>query len=326
MKQHLLQIDNLSVEYTVDQVVAKAVTGLSLSIRDGEYVGLVGETGAGKTTTALSIMGLVPDPPGRISGGSIYFEGEDLLSKTQKDMRKIRGSLISMIFQDPMTSLNPVITVGSQIMEMVLLHSSMSRSEATVYASQMLEKIGIPASRYHEYPHQFSGGMRQRVVIAIALAANPKLLIADEPTTALDVTIQAQVLELIQGLKRDLNAAMLLITHDLGVVAEICDRVAIMYAGNIVEEGPMSVIFNAPKHPYTIGLFESLPDLDRETTRLKPIAGMMPDPSDLPEGCAFHPRCGHASEACKKQRPAMICVEPDHKVACLRYSPEKEVL
>lgn len=326
MKQCLLQIDNLSVEYTVDSVVSKAVTGLSLSIREGEYVGLVGETGAGKTTTALSVMGLVPDPPGRISGGSIYFEGEDLLTKTGKDMRRIRGAMISMIFQDPMTSLNPVMTVGSQIMEMVLLHSSMSRGEATVYASQMLEKIGIPASRYNEYPHQFSGGMRQRVVIAIALAANPKLLIADEPTTALDVTIQAQVLELIQGLKQDLNAAMLLITHDLGVVSEICDRVAIMYAGNIVEEGPVSVIFNAPKHPYTIGLFESLPDLDRETTRLKPIAGMMPDPSDLPEGCAFHPRCGHATKACEKERPAMTDAAPGHRVACLRYGSEKEAL
>lgn len=326
MKQCLLQIDNLSVEYTVEQVAAKAVTGLSLSIREGEYVGLVGETGAGKTTTALSIMGLVPDPPGRISSGCIYFEGEDLLTKTEKRMRDIRGSSISMIFQDPMTSLNPVMTVGLQIMEMVLLHSSMSRSEATVYASQMLEKIGIPASRYHEYPHQFSGGMRQRVVIAIALAANPKLLIADEPTTALDVTIQAQVLELIQELKQDINAAMLLITHDLGVVSEICDRVAIMYAGNIVEEGPVPVIFSNPKHPYTIGLFESLPDLDSEAVRLKPIMGMMPDPSDLPEGCAFCPRCGYATEACKKERPILIDFATDHRVACLQYSSEKEVL
>lgn len=326
MEQCLLQIDNLSVEYTVDQVAAKAVTELSLSIRQGEYVGLVGETGAGKTTTALSIMGLVPDPPGKISGGRIYFEGEDLLTKTQKEMRKVRGSLISMIFQDPMTSLNPVMTVGSQIMEVVLLHSNMSRGEATVYASQMLEKIGIPASRYHEYPHQFSGGMRQRVVIAIALAANPKLLIADEPTTALDVTIQAQVLELIRELKRDLNAAMLLITHDLGVVSEICDRVAIMYAGNIVEEGPVSVIFNNPKHPYTIGLFGSLPDLDKETTRLKPIAGMMPDPSFLPAGCTFGPRCAHATEECEKERPGMILVEPEHRVACLQCGLEKEVL
>lgn len=326
MKQCLLQIDNLSVEYTVDQVVAKAVTGLSLSIREGEYVGLVGETGAGKTTTALSIMGLVPDPPGKIPSGRIYFEGKDLLTKTQKDMRKIRGSMISMIFQDPMTSLNPVKTVGSQIMEMVLLHSNMSRSEATVYASQMLEKIGIPASRYNEYPHQFSGGMRQRVVIAIALAANPKLLIADEPTTALDVTIQAQVLELIQALKSNLNAAMLLITHDLGVVSEICDRVAIMYAGNIVEEGSVPVVFNAPKHPYTIGLFGSLPDLDGDATRLKPIKGMMPDPSYLPEGCAFCDRCGHAAEACEKERPALVDIAPDHRVACLQCNSGKEAL
>lgn len=326
MKQCLLQIDNLSVEYTVEQVVAKAVTGLSLSIREGEYVGLVGETGAGKTTTALSIMGLVPDPPGRVASGSIYFEGKNLLTKTEKEMRDIRGSMISMIFQDPMTSLNPVMTVGTQIMEMVSLHSSMPRSEATVYASQMLEKIGIPASRYHEYPHQFSGGMRQRVVIAIALAANPKLLIADEPTTALDVTIQAQVLELIQELKQDINAAMLLITHDLGVVSEICDRVAIMYAGNIVEEGPVSVIFSNPKHPYTVGLFGSLPDLDSEATRLKPIMGMMPDPSDLPEGCAFCPRCGYVTEACKKERPILIDFAPDHRVACLQYSPERQVL
>lgn len=304
------------MHYTVDEVVVEAVTDLSLDIAAGESVGLVGETGAGKTTTALSIMGLIPDPPGEVKSGRILFEGEDLLEKSERELRKIRGSAISMIFQDPMTSLNPVHRVGDQIMEVVQLHTKLSKAEATVRAMEMLEMVGIPANRYYEYPHQFSGGMKQRVMIACALACNPRLLIADEPTTALDVTIQAQVLELIDSLKREFNTAMLMITHDLGVVAEVCDKVAVMYAGRIVERGTVRDVYTRPMHPYTQGLFKSLPHLDVDTDRLEPIPGLMPDPTNLPPGCAFCPRCPVRSSVCESERPGSAEVSPGHVVSC----------
>jgi peptide/nickel transport system ATP-binding protein len=315
----LLEIQGLSVDYVVNDIVVKAVRNLSLDIGEGECLGLVGETGAGKTTTALAAMGLIPDPPGRITNGRIKFEGEDILRKSPKQMRKIRGSAISMIFQDPMTSLNPVINVGDQIMEVILLHSKISKGEAAVNAQKMLEMVGIPANRYSEYPHQFSGGMKQRVMIACALACNPKLLIADEPTTALDVTIQAQILELIENLKKEFNTAMLMITHDLGVVSEICDRVAVMYAGNVMELGSVQAVYDRPSHPYTAGLFKSLPNLDEDVDRLEPIPGMMPDPANLPEGCPFVPRCPVHGKRCEEEQPDFVETEPGHKVACFNF-------
>lgn len=315
----LLAINNLVVQYIVDQEIVEAVNGISLRIENGKTLGLVGETGAGKTTTALSIMGLIPHPPGKIAQGEVLYQGENLLKKTDKEMRKIRGQGIAMIFQDPMTSLNPVLTVGDQIMEVIRLHNQISRQEAQLRAKKMLEMVGIPGSRYEEYPHQFSGGMKQRVIIAIALACNPRLLIADEPTTALDVTIQAQVLALMRKLKNDLNTSMLLITHDLGVVAEVCDEVATMYAGEILEAGTLEAVFEHTAHPYTQALFNSIPDIDSESERLKTIAGLMPDPSDLPRGCKFHPRCPVRNGECERRNPAAVEISPGHFVKCLRY-------
>lgn len=313
----LLSIQNLSVEYRTDYEVVQAVNELSLSLRYGESLGLVGETGAGKTTTALSVLRLVPDPPGVIVGGEIDFEGENLLTLAEDRMRGIRGNAISMIFQDPMTSLNPVYTVGQQIAEVILLHDKCSKAEGRERACAMLEKVGIPKERYDEYPHQFSGGMKQRVVIAMSIACSPKLILADEPTTALDVTIQAQVLELMNELKTGMNTSMLLITHDLGVVAQVCDRVAIMYAGRIVESGSIDEVFLHPAHPYTIGLFGSIPTLEETQKKLRPIAGQMPDPTCLPPGCSFHPRCPHAAKACGKQAPKNTCIGGSHCVECL---------
>lgn len=314
----LLSVKNLEVKYFLRNSTVEAVNDISFRIDRGERVGLVGETGAGKTTTALSIMGLIPDPPGKITKGNILLDGEDLLKKSVKSMRKIRGENISMIFQDPMTSLNPVITVGDQIMEVIQLHEKISKAEATKRAQEMLELVGIPGDRYNEYPHQFSGGMKQRVLIAIALACNPKLLIADEPTSALDVTIQAQILELIGELKDKLEMSLLLITHDLGVVAETCDRVFVMYAGSIVESGTIQAVYKHMMHPYTIGLFNSLPRLDVDTDRLEPIKGMMPDPTNLPKGCAFCDRCPYTTEHCKQERPDLRELEDGHAVACFR--------
>lgn len=314
----LLDIIDLSVQYDTRDGAVKAVNSISLQVNQGETLGLVGETGAGKTTTALSVLRLLPDPPGRIVGGDIRFRGESLLEKTEKEMHHIRGNQISMIFQDPMTALNPVIRVGEQISEVILLHNKISRAEAEKRALEMLEMVGIPAERGQEYPHQFSGGMKQRVVIAIALACSPSLLLADEPTTALDVTIQAQVLALMNRLKRELNTAMILITHDLGVVAETCDRVAVMYAGEIVESGTLEDIFDRPAHPYTVGLFRSIPALDREVEMLQPIPGLMPDPTDLPTGCKFHPRCPYATARCAEELPPVTECGPDHRVRCLR--------
>ena len=319
MSENILEVQDLEIRYVTDEETVRAVNDISFSLKEGESIGLVGETGAGKTTTALGIMGLVPDPPGEVVGGSIVFDGQDLLKLPEKQMREIRGGKISMIFQDPMTSLNPVMTVGDQIAEVVLLHNKMSKAEAKKRAMEMLEQVGIPGSRCDDYPHQFSGGMKQRVVIAIALACSPKLLIADEPTTALDVTIQAQVLELMRKLKETYNTSMILITHDLGVVAKICDKVAVVYAGEIIETGTLKEIYTDKRHPYTIGLFDSLPDIENDASTLKVIQGSVPDPSDLPDGCKFHPRCPYATEACKTGRVPLTLLEGTHMVRCNRY-------
>lgn len=316
-EKNLLEIKNLCVEYRTDEDTVYAVNNLDLSLRKGESLGLVGETGAGKTTTALSVLRLIADPPGVITDGEIYFAGEDLLKAKMSHLREIRGNKISVIFQDPMTSLNPVYSVGDQIAEVILLHDGCSKAEAREKAGDMLEMVGIPRARYDEYPHQFSGGMKQRVVIAMSIACSPELILADEPTTALDVTIQAQVLELMNDLKEKMDTSLLLITHDLGVVAQVCDRVAIMYAGEIVESGTIAEVFDFPHHPYTIGLFGSIPTLDEKSDKLKPIKGQMPDPTVKPEGCAFAPRCPYASAQCATQKPSMHSVGGSHVVRCL---------
>ncbi len=320
MSEALLEIKDLTVKYITMDGVVHAVTDVDLSIGVGETLGLVGETGAGKTTTALSILNLLPTPPAKIERGSILFEGQDILEMSDHDIRQIRGSKISMIFQDPMTALNPIFPVEKQIAEVISIHEHIPAAEAVKKAQQALEMVGIPAARGREYPHQFSGGMKQRVVIAMALACDPRLLIADEPTTALDVTIQAQVLELIREAKEKSGSSMLLITHDLGVVAETCDKVAIMYAGEIVEYGSLEDIFDRMAHPYTKGLFDSLPSLDRVDHRLKPIRGLMPDPTDLPEGCSFQPRCPYATEQCKGEAPVLEEIGPGHHCRCHHVS------
>lgn len=318
----LLDIQDLSVQYSTDEGVVRAVEGLNLQLQPGDSLGFVGETGAGKTTTALAIMRLISTPPGKITGGKVLFEGRDLLGVSEDEMRAIRGDKIAMIFQDPMTSLNPVIPVDEQIAEMVLLHNDVDKKGALKAAIEMLEVVGIRPERSHEYPHQFSGGMKQRVVIAIALACNPALLIADEPTTALDVTIQAQVLELMKDLKRKFNTALIMITHDLGVVADICDKVAIMYAGSVVEYSDKHSLYTEPLHPYTIGLFNSIPDVDDDEEFLKVIPGLTPDPTNLPSGCPFHPRCTHATERCRAERPSWNEARPGHFVACFLHQKD----
>lgn len=320
-ENNLLRIKDLSIHYITDDGTVRAVEGMSLEIGRGETLGLVGETGAGKTTTALGIMNLVENPPGKIVKGEVFFENEDLLKKKSSELRKIRGNKISMIFQDPMTSLNPVMTVGEQIVEVIKLHRKVSAKEAIKHTHDMLELVGIPGERYVDYPHQFSGGMKQRVVIAMALACEPALLIADEPTTALDVTIQAQILDLMKKLKIELQTSMLMITHDLGIVAEVCDKVAIMYAGNVVEYTTTENLYNNPSHPYTIGLFGSIPSVTGDETRLKPILGLMPDPTNLPSGCPFHPRCSKATEKCAQVVPADTEIAPGHFVKCLAFEP-----
>lgn len=313
---NILEIKNLIVEYVTDEAIVHAVNGVNLTVKKGETIGLVGETGAGKTTIAKSIMRILQEPPAKLTNGEIYFDGENLLSLPEKNMRKIRGDKIAMIFQDPMTALNPIEKVGFQIAEAISLHNRVSKAEAEKRACQMLEMVGIPAERYNEYPNQFSGGMKQRVVIAMALACNPELLIADEPTTALDVTIQAQVLDMMQSLKERLGTSVIMITHDLGIVAEVCDSVAVIYAGEIVEYGDADEIFDNPKHPYTIGLFGSLPKLDSTEARLKPINGLMADPTNLPPGCKFSDRCPYANEKCKTVIPDDREVVPGHIVKC----------
>ena len=315
--KNLLEIRDLEIQYVKDDETVHAVNKISVDIAEGETLGLVGETGAGKTTTALGIMRLITGPTGKIKSGVIKFNDKSILEIPEEEIRKIRGNDISMIFQDPMTSLNPVMTVGEQIAEVIEIHEHIGKEEAMNKAAEMLELVGIPGARKNDFPHQFSGGMKQRVVIAIALACNPKLLIADEPTTALDVTIQAQVLDLMTDLKNKFKTSMLLITHDLGVVAQVCDKVAIMYAGEIVEYGTLEDVFENPKHPYTLGLFGSIPRLDEEKTRLVPIKGLMPDPTNLPSGCKFNPRCPHAVELCSQKIPAITEVTKGHRVQCL---------
>ena len=312
-----LEIKHLVVEYTSGGAVIHAVNGVNLTLNKGETLGLVGETGAGKTTVAKAVLRVLPDPPAKIRGGEINLNGENILSVSEKEMRGIRGKKVSMIFQDPMTALNPVMTIGSQIAEVIRIHNQVSAAEADVKAMKMLEMVGIPAERFPEYPHQFSGGMKQRVVIAMALACNPELLLADEPTTALDVTIQAQVLEMINELKQKFSTSMILITHDLGVVAETCDNVAVIYAGKIIESGTKADIFLNPQHPYTLVLFSSVPKLHDEASRLSPIPGLPPDPANLPAGCSFHPRCPHATDVCRQCQPEMHEVSPGHYCSCL---------
>ena len=311
-----LEIKNLAVQYTSDDEVVYAVNGVDMSIPSGTTLGLVGETGAGKTTTALSILNLVPEPQGKIVSGEIYVNGENVLAMSDKQLQSIRGNSVAMIFQDPMTSLNPIQTVSEQIMEVLRLHRRADSREAFQQAVKMLEMVGIPGDRSHEYPHQFSGGMKQRVVIAIALACQPSLLIADEPTTALDVTIQAQVLKLINELRVREQMSMLMITHDLGIVAEVCDTVAIMYAGQIVEQGTLADIFDNMRHPYTRGLFDSLPDIGNRRAELKPIKGLMPDPTALPPGCPFHPRCDYAMPECESAPPEIARLSDTHITRC----------
>lgn len=314
-KQQFLEVKNLVVEYETGGKTIHAVNGISFELGEGRSLGLVGETGAGKTTVAKSILRILPELQSNIRSGEIWLEGRNLLELSEKEMLKIRGSKIAMIFQDPMTALNPVKRVGDQIAEAIILHSTDSKAQARDHACKMLEMVGIPAERYAEYPHQFSGGMKQRVVIAMALACSPKLLLADEPTTALDVTIQAQVLEMISDLKKKLNTSMILITHDLGIVAEVCDDVAIVYGGQIVEYGTKEAVFDHPTHPYTVGLFGAVPNLTDDVERLTPIPGHPVDPANLPQGCYFAPRCGKACEACHCEVPLRE-VAPGHFVRC----------
>ena len=317
----LLNIDNLVVKYHTDDAVVHAVNGLDLSLKKGETIGLVGETGAGKTTTALAIMGLLDSPPAKIEGGSIIYKGQDLVSIKEAQYQDIRGNEISMIFQDPMTALNPVMTVIEQIAEVYEKHQKLKKDEAKKKAEKMLELVRIPVERAYEYPSQFSGGMKQRIVIAIALACNPMLLIADEPTTALDVTIQAQVLEMMRDLRDQLGTSMIMITHDFGIVAEICDYVSIMYAGEVVENGSLRDIFKNAKHPYTIGLFGAIPKLDEDVEFLNQIDGLMPDPTIVSKGCPFAPRCIYAEEFCFENHPEKTHIYGDnHSVSCHIYS------
>ncbi len=330
MSEPILKIENLVVHYETRNGVAEAVNNISFSVQPGETLGLVGETGAGKTTIALTVMGLLPKPAGHIVQGKIELDGEDITRyasrshrnnvKEDKLFQHIRGEKVGMIFQDPMSALNPVLTVGEQVAEVIRLHNKVSRAEAAKRATEMIELVGIPGTRFNNYPHEFSGGMKQRIIIAMALACNPKLLIADEPTTALDVTIQAQVLELMRGLREKFNTAMLMITHDLGIVAEICDKCAVIYAGEIVEYGSIEHIFNNPKHPYTLALFAALPNLDEDVDRLHSIEGLMADPMDLPTHCTFYDRCHMRCDKCKEIDPKTVEIEPGHLVKCCLFT------
>lgn len=317
MADKLLEIKNLSVEYNTEMADVYAVNGLSLSLEYGETLGLVGETGAGKTTTALSIIGLLPQGVGRVTEGSILLDGHEITKLKESDLRQLRGVTVSMIFQDPMSALNPVISVGNQILEVLRTHNpDKSKAELEARVDEMMELVGIPAERKHQFPHEFSGGMKQRIVIAIALACEPKLILADEPTTALDVTIQAQMLGLIRELQQRLNTAMLLITHDFGVVAQTCEKVGVMYGGELVEYGAAADIFdNDVLHPYTKGLFNAIPKLTEDTRRLETIPGMVSDPTVKSVGCRFAPRCKYATDACA-QRQEMREVSPGHFIKC----------
>jgi oligopeptide transport system ATP-binding protein len=315
----LLQVRGLTTEFRTDRGVLHAVDDVSFEVAEGEALGVVGESGSGKSVTALSIMRLVARPAGRVVRGQVLFEGEDLLTLSEGQMRSVRGSRIAMIFQDPMSSLNPVLTIERQITESLEQHEAMGRRQARTRAVELLEMVGIPdpQRRLEDYPHQFSGGMRQRVMIAIALSCSPRLLIADEPTTALDVTIQAQIIDLVQRLRQDLGTSIIWISHDLGVVAGLCDRALVMYAGHVVEEAPVDRIFESPRHPYTLGLLRSIPRLDRPaTTKLVPIEGLPPNVINRPSGCPFRPRCGYAVERCSTEMPPLDAVEAGHRTAC----------
>ena len=315
--KYILDMKDLVVHYETDRGIVEAVNGMDIQLKHGQTLGLVGETGSGKTTTALSILRLIQSPPGVIKGGSIVVDGKDILNASKKELETIRGNVVSMIFQDPMTSLNPVLTVGEQIAEVISRHEKISKKEAEAKAAEMLETVGIRKERYYEYPHQFSGGMKQRVVIAIALACNPKLLLADEPTTALDVTIQAQVLELMKQMREKFGSSMIMITHDLGIIADVCDEVSVVYAGQIVEHGTLEDVFDHVAHPYTEGLFGSLPNIEDRKARLIPIPGLMPDPTNLPAGCCFAPRCKYCTEECLAKRPAVQHLSDTHYVRCI---------
>ncbi len=322
--ERLLEANNLKTYFDTDEGTVRAVDGVTFHIDKGETLAVVGESGSGKSVASLSIMRLIPQPPGRIAGGEVLFEGQDLVKKSERDMRKIRGNEISMIFQEPMTSLNPVYTVGDQIAEAIVLHQGKSYRQAMIAAAEMLDLVGIPepSDRVKNYPHQMSGGMRQRVMIAMALSCGPKLLIADEPTTALDVTIQAQILDLMNKLQRDIGMSILFITHDLGVVAEVADRVVVMYAGRAVEEGDVNDIFARPQMPYTLGLLNSIPRVDRAAThqeRLEAIQGNVPNPLFLPAGCSFHPRCRFAIDECQQAVPDLEDTGGGHMVRCIRW-------
>ena len=317
----LLEVKDLKTYFYTDAGVGKAVDGVTFSLEKGKVLGIVGESGCGKSVTSLSIMRLVDTTTGKYEGGEILFEGRDILKLPEKEMRKLRGNKISMIFQEPMTSLNPVFTIGYQIMESLMLHKGLDKKAAHARAVELLELVGIPEAgkRVDEYPHQLSGGMRQRVMIAMALAGDPELLIADEPTTALDVTIQAQILDLLKSLQKKLNMSIIIITHDLGVIAEMADEVAVMYAGDIVEKAKTRELFSDPKHPYTIGLMNSIPDIDDENERLNTLEGLVPSLYEMPAGCRFAPRCQFACEECQKQRIHLTDLENGRQVRCRRY-------
>ena len=325
MTEPLLSIRDLVTEFDTPDGVVSAVNGVSYDVFPGETVGVVGESGSGKSVTVMTVLGLISQPPGRIAGGEILLEGRDLLRSSAKEMRKVRGDEIAMIFQDPMTSLNPVLTIGDQLSEALLVHNGMSDGEARKRVIELLELVGVPNAeqRYDQYPHEYSGGMRQRAMIAMAIANQPKVLIADEPTTALDVTIQAQVLEVLESAKRETDAGTILITHDLGLIAEMADRVVVMYGGKVVEMGTVEEIFHTPRHPYTLGLLSSLPRLDVDLERLEPIVGSPPSLINLPPGCAFHPRCSLARgrERCRREVPDLVGVGDGHVSAC-HYTDE----
>jgi len=318
-----LSVRDLWVDYVLKNETVHAVNGVSFDVAKGQTLGLVGETGAGKTTIARAILGILQSPPGEVKKGQVILDGTDLFTLSENEMYKYRGNRITMIFQDPMTALNPIITVGKQIAEVIKLHENVSEKGAQQRAEEMLRAVGIPPERYGEFPHQFSGGMRQRVVIAIALACNPDLLLADEPTTALDVTIQAQMLELIRRLHEDKGTTTIMITHDLGVVVETCDAVAVVYAGMIVEYGTLRQIFKNARHPYTIGLFGAVPKIDGDEERLSPIAGLMPDPTRLPDGCKFHPRCPRVTDDCLQGEVPGVEIEPGHFCRCILAAKEE---